>query len=92
MRPQSALLTTSGQPVGDLVGVQTPQAFQAKALLAAYRAAEGDGFRGTDTAACLERYADVRIRGVPAPATNLKITFPEDVAVAERILLRPETA
>jgi 2-C-methyl-D-erythritol 4-phosphate cytidylyltransferase len=68
-----------------LVGVQTPQAFRAAPLLAAYRAAERDRFVGTDTASCVERYTDLVIRAVPCPATNLKITFPEDVALAERL-------
>jgi 2-C-methyl-D-erythritol 4-phosphate cytidylyltransferase len=82
----AGLVRRDGTPAGELVGVQTPQAFRATDLLAAYRAADGDGFKGTDTASCLERYSDIRIRGVEAPATNLKITFPEDVALAERLL------
>jgi 2-C-methyl-D-erythritol 4-phosphate cytidylyltransferase len=73
-------------PTGELVAVQTPQAFRAPELLAAYRAADADGFEGTDTAACVERYTDLEIRAVPSPATNIKITFPEDVALAERLL------
>ena len=44
------------------------------------------GFVGTDTAACLERYADVVVVGVPSTAANLKVTFPEDVALAESLL------
>jgi 2-C-methyl-D-erythritol 4-phosphate cytidylyltransferase len=72
-------------PVG-LAGVQTPQAFGAAPLLAAYRRAGEDGFDGTDTAACLERYADVRVVPVPSSPVNLKITFPEDVALAGRLL------
>lgn len=72
---------------GDLVGVQTPQAFRATELLTAYRQAEADGFEGTDTAACLEAYADgVTIAAVSSVAGNLKITFPEDVEVAARLL------
>ena len=39
--------------------VQTPQAFRADLLLDAYERAERDGFTGTDTAACVERYAGV---------------------------------
>jgi len=70
-----------------LVAVQTPQAFRAAPLLEAYRAAERDGFVGTDTASCVERFTDLQIGCVPCPATNLKITFPEDVAVAERLLV-----
>lgn len=73
---------------GALVAVQTPQAFRAAPLLDAYRQAERDGFVGTDTASCVEEYTDLRIHCVPGPATNLKITFPEDVALAERLLRR----
>ena len=71
-----------------LVGVQTPQAFRARELLDAHRRAEAEGFVGTDTAACLERYADVVVVGVPSTAANLKVTFPEDVALAETLLTR----
>jgi 2-C-methyl-D-erythritol 4-phosphate cytidylyltransferase len=88
VRPQPGLLAaTPGTRVdGPLVAVQTPQAFRAEELVAAYRAAERDGFAGTDTAACVERYTDLTVWGVPSTATNLKITFPEDVALAERLL------
>jgi 2-C-methyl-D-erythritol 4-phosphate cytidylyltransferase len=71
---------------GNLVGVQTPQAFRAGPLLEAYRQAERDGFTGTDTASCVETYTGLPVHGVPGPATNIKITFPEDVALAERLL------
>ena len=33
----------------------------------------------TDTAGCVAAYTDLVLHAVPAPATNLKITFPEDV-------------
>lgn len=69
-----------------VVGVQTPQAFRARPLLEAYRAAGRDGFDGTDTAACLERYRpDVAIVPVPAGPTNLKITYAEDLVTAARL-------
>jgi 2-C-methyl-D-erythritol 4-phosphate cytidylyltransferase len=71
-----------------LVAVQTPQAFDARTLLSAYTSAERDGFTGTDTASCLERYSDVVVVGVPSSASNLKVTFPEDVALAEALLSR----
>jgi 2-C-methyl-D-erythritol 4-phosphate cytidylyltransferase len=88
VRHQPGLLTRDGRLAGDgaLVGVQTPQAFRARPLLDAYRQAEVEGFEGTDTAACVAKYTDLEVRGVEAPATNLKITFPEDVEVAERLL------
>jgi len=69
-----------------LVGVQTPQSFRAPELLAAYRAAAADGAEFTDTAGCLERYGRVRIAAVPSTRSNLKVTFPEDVALAEALL------
>lgn len=74
------------RPPGAVVGVQTPQAFDASRLWSAYASAERDGFVGTDTASCLERYTGTAIHCVRSDATNLKITFPEDVALAERLL------
>lgn len=74
------------RPSGRLGGVQTPQAFTAAPLLSAYDAAARDGFTGTDTAACLERYAPVRIVAVPGRADNLKVTWPEDLELATRLL------
>jgi 2-C-methyl-D-erythritol 4-phosphate cytidylyltransferase len=71
-----------------LVAVQTPQAFRAAPLLQAYRQAERDGFRGTDTAACLERYTSLGIATVAGSPWNLKVTFPDDVAIAEELLSR----
>jgi 2-C-methyl-D-erythritol 4-phosphate cytidylyltransferase len=90
VRAQHALVPREGGRTLDtaLVGVQTPQAFRAAPLLDAYRQAERDGFTGTDTASCVERYTDLAIHCVPSPATNIKITFPEDVALAERLLRR----
>jgi 2-C-methyl-D-erythritol 4-phosphate cytidylyltransferase len=77
--PMTGVIGTSG----DLVGVQTPQAFRALPLLAAYRAADADGFEGTDTASCLERYSPtLRIAAVPSSPLNLKVTFPEDLVLA----------
>ncbi|MDN4174585.1 2-C-methyl-D-erythritol 4-phosphate cytidylyltransferase [Nocardioides sp. SOB77] len=85
--PVPGVLSVAGGPLpAGLSGVQTPQAFRADALLAAYRRADADGFEGTDTASCLERYPDparpVRVAAVPSTSRNLKITFPEDVELA----------
>lgn len=92
IREQAGLVRAAAttQPAPRLVAVQTPQAFRATELLAAYRQAAVDGFEGTDTAACVARYTDLAVRAVPADATNLKITFPEDVAIAERLLQIPD--
>ncbi|RNL77456.1 IspD/TarI family cytidylyltransferase [Nocardioides marmorisolisilvae] len=83
----TGLVALDGAPVaGDLVGVQTPQAFRAPELLTAYSLAATDGFVGTDTAACLERYTDVAIHAVDGEAANLKVTFPEDLALATELV------
>ena len=70
---------------GEPAGVQTPQAFRAAPLLAAYRSAAADGFEATDTAATFERYAAGRVAAVPSSPRNLKITFPDDVTLAESV-------
>jgi 2-C-methyl-D-erythritol 4-phosphate cytidylyltransferase len=71
---------------GPLVRVQTPQAFRARPLLDAYRLAQLEEFEGTDTSSCLERFTDVGVRTFPGTSTNLKVTYPQDVLVAARLL------
>ncbi|HSF36987.1 MAG TPA: IspD/TarI family cytidylyltransferase [Nocardioides sp.] len=83
LRPDHRLVT---EQVG---GVQTPQAFRAADVLAAYRAASVDGFEGTDTSACVAAYRDVKVAAVAGSPLNLKVTFPEDVALAEELSLDP---
>jgi 2-C-methyl-D-erythritol 4-phosphate cytidylyltransferase len=84
--PLPALVRAAGEPVeGALAGVQTPQAFRAPELLAAYTRADAEGFEGTDTAGCLERYGELTIAAVDSTPLNLKITFPEDVALATEL-------
>ncbi|WP_428503944.1 IspD/TarI family cytidylyltransferase [Pseudonocardia sp.] len=77
--------------VPGLVAVQTPQGFRAGPLLAACEAALRDGFVGTDTASCVERYAGVGARWVVATGRNLKITYARDLPVAERALTAAES-
>lgn len=90
--PTPALLTLDASPVPrGVAGVQTPQAFAAGPLLRAYEQAAADGFTGTDTANCVERYAsEVRVAAVPSGHGNLKVTFPEDVALAAGLLRRSD--
>jgi 2-C-methyl-D-erythritol 4-phosphate cytidylyltransferase len=78
----------SPRPEGPIVRVQTPQAFRALPLLRAYRAAERQGFEGTDTSACIERFTDVDVRTFQGDERNLKVTYPRDVLLAERLLIR----
>jgi 2-C-methyl-D-erythritol 4-phosphate cytidylyltransferase len=90
VREQSGLTGIGDTVVPDdsVVTVQTPQAFAAEPLLDAYRRAHDDGFVGTDTASCMERYAPVSVTCVPGDARNIKITFPDDLFLAERLLAR----
>ena len=84
--PVTQLLHADLTQVAEDVGaVQTPQAFRARELLQAYRAAAMDGFEGTDTAACVATYATIVVAAVPSTVLNLKVTFPEDVALAEEL-------
>lgn len=72
-----------------LARVQTPQAFRAKEVLAAYLKAEKDGFVGTDTAACMEKYfPETESVAVPGELTNIKITYPHDLVVAQKVIGR----
>jgi len=70
-----------------IVRVQTPQGFRAKEVLQAYELAELDGFVGTDTGACVEKYfPEIKAVAVEAEVANLKITYAEDLKVAQALL------
>ena len=69
-----------------LARVQTPQAFRAKDLLAAYDAARGAAYQGTDTASSCEAFSDLTVQAVAGSRTNLKVTYPHDLFLAERLL------
>lgn len=86
---QQRLVFDDGRlPEGELVTVQTPQAFRAADLLAVYDRAEAEGFDGTDTAASFERFGQSRVRAIIGDPRNIKITFPDDLFLAERLLAR----
>jgi 2-C-methyl-D-erythritol 4-phosphate cytidylyltransferase len=64
-----------------LLAVQTPQAFSAEAL----RAAHAGGGEATDDAALVEAIGG-RVVSVPGEASNMKVTAPVDLALAETLL------
>ena len=67
--------------------VQTPQGFRAPQLLQAYEKAAAQGFIGTDTAACMEKFfPNVNTVAVPGDIFNIKITYPQDLAIAELLI------
>lgn len=62
--------------------VQTPQVFTFSAIREAYEKARTDGFYATDDAALVERIGG-KVRVVEGDPLNIKITTPEDLALAE---------
>ena len=73
--------------------VQTPQGFRAKEVLAAYMQADKDGFVGTDTAACMEQYfPNTESVAVPGEVTNIKITYPHDLVLAQKVIAAQDKA
>ena len=66
---------------------QTPQVFKYHLIKKAHDAAAGDGFEGTDDASLVERIGG-RVAVVRGSVRNIKITYPEDLALAEALLGR----
>jgi 2-C-methyl-D-erythritol 4-phosphate cytidylyltransferase len=69
----------------ELWAVQTPQVFRRAALEAALARPDDELAAATDDAMLVERGGG-RVRVVPAPRENLKVTTPLDLAVAELLL------
>jgi 2-C-methyl-D-erythritol 4-phosphate cytidylyltransferase len=83
----TSVLTGHANQTGEIIRVQTPQVFKAQPLLNSYRKAEEDGFQGSDTAMCIEQYApELEIMCVPGSAQNIKVTYAQDLILAEHIL------
>ena len=64
---------------------QTPQCFRRDLLLRAYERALAEGFEGTDESALVERLGEP-VHLVEGGAHNIKITSPQDFALAEVLL------
>lgn len=65
--------------------VQTPQAFATAALRTAHERAAASGMQATDDAQLVE-LAGGRVVVVPGERDNLKLTYPEDLGLAEALL------
>lgn len=82
---------TSIPPRESLGRCQTPQGFRLSVIRRAYQLAAADPgaatFNATDDCGMVLRYLpDVEIRVVPGSERNLKITYPEDMRIAEAAL------
>ena len=64
---------------------QTPQAFRRNIIENAHRAAVRDGFRGTDDTSLVERLG-IAVRMIRGEYSNIKITTPDDLILAETML------
>lgn len=69
--------------------IQTPQVFKTELIRSAYEYAEKNGIEGTDDCSLAELYG-AKIKITDGEYTNIKITTPEDIALAETILGREE--
>lgn len=78
-------------PRESLWAVQTPQVFRRDWLVSAYRRAMHEGFYATDDAALLEHYG-YPVHIVSSDYSNLKVTTPDDLILAEVLLGREGNA
>ncbi len=68
-----------------LVRALTPQAFPYATLRAAYESGLAEGFQGTDDVSYVRR-AGGKVVWVAGERWNLKVTYPEDIPIAEALL------
>ena len=64
--------------------IQTPQSFQKDLLKLAYIRAAESGFSGTDDCSVVE-HSNIPVKIIDGEYTNIKITTPEDLPLAEAI-------
>ncbi|MBI1318230.1 MAG: 2-C-methyl-D-erythritol 4-phosphate cytidylyltransferase [Candidatus Hydrogenedens sp.] len=69
---------------------QTPQVFQYEVIMAAHRSARAEGFLGTDDASLVRR-AGGRVKLVAGDSSNIKITRPADLRMAEALLAEEDS-
>ncbi len=81
-RTAHGALITATIPREFVVLAQTPQGFRCDLLKQSFAEAEADGFLGTDEASVVER-AGHPVAVVHGSATNIKITQPADLLLAE---------
>jgi 2-C-methyl-D-erythritol 4-phosphate cytidylyltransferase len=86
-RTADGAIITATIPREYIVQAQTPQGFRFGLLKRAFAEAATDGFVGTDEASLVER-ADARVAVVAGSPSNIKITQPGDLELAEFYLER----
>jgi 2-C-methyl-D-erythritol 4-phosphate cytidylyltransferase len=86
-RARTGNLVQETVPRADLWLAQTPQGFHREIGLRAFADAATTDFQGTDDMQLLERLG-LEVALVPGDAANLKLTTPDDLAVAEALISR----
>ena len=83
--PDGGAMTVAPVPIdrSKVYGAQTPQVFHSSVIKEAYNQSFDVAF--TDDASVAAAYG-VEVRCLPGERTNIKITTPEDLALAERLL------
>ena len=69
-----------------VAGVQTPQAFRFDLILRAHREAKARGFQSSDDGSLVLALGEP-VHTLPGERTNIKVTYRDDVAIAEAILI-----
>ena len=90
-RTADGAIVTATIPREYIVQAQTPQGFRCGLLRRAFVEAEADGFSGTDEASIVER-AGTQVFVVPGSSSNIKITQPGDLQLAEFFLAQRKSA
>jgi 2-C-methyl-D-erythritol 4-phosphate cytidylyltransferase len=67
------------EPRQEIVRAQTPQLARLTTWRRAFAWAQAQGFEGTDDVSLLEALG-LRVRAIPSPSSNVKLTTPEDWA------------
>jgi len=68
-----------------IAGVQTPQGFRLDLIMRAHRVARERGFTSSDDGSLVLALAE-NVATVPGERTNLKVTFRDDLVIADAIL------
>ena len=77
-------------PREELMIVQTPQAFRKQLLIDAFAKAERTGLSVTDEATLIEQMGG-HVHVVPGSVSNIKVTVPEDLVIAETLLAQRDS-
>lgn len=70
----------------EMYAVQTPQAAPTALLKQAHECANKTGFLGTDEASLIEKYTKIPVNIVQGDYTNIKLTTPEDLVIANQLM------